>query len=36
VKRLNEIDSLPEGDKHCILYALDNLLASAKKRAANK
>lgn len=36
LKRLNEIDTLSEEDKHCILYTLDNLLASAKTRAAYK
>ena len=36
LKRLNEIDGLADDDKHCILYALDNLLASAKTRLAYK
>ena len=34
LKRLNAIASLPESDKIPILYALDNLLASAKTRLA--
>lgn len=29
LKRLQQINGLPEEDKHCILYAIDNLLASA-------
>ncbi|MBO9154080.1 helix-turn-helix domain-containing protein [Chitinophaga sp. GCM10012297] len=34
LKRLNDIDALPETDKQCILYALDGLLRDAKTRAA--
>lgn len=34
LKRLQQINSLPEEDKHCILYAIDNLLASATTRIA--
>lgn len=34
LKRLNEIDALPEADKHCILYTIDHLLASVKTQAA--
>lgn len=29
LKRLQQINGLPEEDKYCILYAIDNLLASA-------
>ena len=32
LKRLQQINSLPEDDRHCILYAIDNLLASANTR----
>ena len=34
LKRLQQISSLPEEDKRCILYAIDNLLASATTRQA--
>lgn len=34
LKRLNDIISLPDKDKEHILYAIDNLLASAKTRLA--
>lgn len=34
LKRLQQINSLPDDDKHCILYAIDNLLASASTRLA--
>lgn len=34
LKRLQQINSLPDDDKHCILYAIDNLLASATTRLA--
>ncbi|WP_338239272.1 hypothetical protein [Persicobacter diffluens] len=33
-KRLQQINALPEEDKHCILYTIDNLLASANTRQA--
>ncbi|MBO9154073.1 helix-turn-helix domain-containing protein [Chitinophaga sp. GCM10012297] len=36
LKRLNDIDALPETDKQCILYAIDGLLRDAKTRAAYK
>jgi transcriptional regulator with XRE-family HTH domain len=32
LKRLNEINDLPERDKDCILYALDGLIRDAKAR----
>lgn len=34
LKRLQQINGLPDDDKHCILYAIDNLLASASTRLA--
>jgi transcriptional regulator with XRE-family HTH domain len=34
LKRLQQINNLPEDDKHCILYAIDNLLASANTKLA--
>lgn len=34
LKRLQQINSLPDKDKECILYAIDNLLASANTRLA--
>lgn len=34
LKRLQQISQLPEEDKHCILYTIDNLLASASTRLA--
>jgi transcriptional regulator with XRE-family HTH domain len=34
LKRLQQINGLPEDDKHCILYAIDNLLASANTKLA--
>ena len=34
LKRLQQINTLPEADRHCILYAIDNLLASATTRLA--
>jgi transcriptional regulator with XRE-family HTH domain len=34
LKRLQQINALPEEDKKCILYAIDNLLASATTRLA--
>ncbi|OEK08054.1 transcriptional regulator [Flavivirga aquatica] len=33
LKRLQDIDSLPDDDKNGILYALDNLLKAAKLKA---
>jgi len=36
LKRLNDIINLPDKDRECILYTIDNLLASAKTRAAYK
>jgi transcriptional regulator with XRE-family HTH domain len=36
LKRLNDIDALPDEDKHCILYALDGLLRDAKAKHAYK
>ena len=36
LNRFKEIQNLSEDDKHCILYAIDNLLASAKTRQAYK
>jgi hypothetical protein len=33
---LNEIDTLPNEDKHGILYTIDHLLASVKTQAAYK
>jgi hypothetical protein len=34
LKRLQQINNLPDADKHCILYAIDILLASATTRIA--
>jgi hypothetical protein len=34
LKRLNDIDALPDEDKKYILYAIDGLLRDAKTRAA--
>jgi transcriptional regulator with XRE-family HTH domain len=34
LQRLNEISTLPEEDKHCILYALDGLLQNARTKKA--
>lgn len=34
LKRLNEISSLPEKDKECILYTLDGLLQNVKAKRA--
>jgi transcriptional regulator with XRE-family HTH domain len=34
LKRLNEINELPEDDKHCILYAIDGLLQNVKTKKA--
>lgn len=34
LKKLQQINNLPDADKHCILYAIDNLLASATTRIA--
>ncbi len=34
LKRLNEINNLPEEDKHCILYTLDGLLRDTRARQA--
>lgn len=34
LKRLQQIASLPEEDKRCILYTIDNLLASVATRLA--
>jgi transcriptional regulator with XRE-family HTH domain len=34
LKRLNDINDLPEKDKDCILYTLDGLLRDAKTRQA--
>lgn len=36
LKRLNDIDALPDDDKKCILYALDGLVRDAKTRLAYK
>ena len=38
LQRLNEISTLPDEDKHCILYTIDGLLQNArtKKAFANK
>ncbi|WP_341836407.1 helix-turn-helix transcriptional regulator [Chitinophaga pollutisoli] len=36
LKRINDIDALPETDKQHILYALDGLLRDAKTSAAYK
>jgi len=34
LKRLNEINELPEDDKHCILYTIDGLLQNVKAKKA--
>lgn len=34
LQRLNELNQLPEPDRHCILYTLDNLLQSVRTRKA--
>lgn len=34
LKRLNEINDLPDHDKQCILYTIDGLLRDAKARQA--
>ncbi len=34
LKRLNQIEKLPENDKHCILYTLDSLLQNVRTRQA--
>jgi hypothetical protein len=34
LKRLNEINDLPEDDKHCILYTIDGLLQNVKAKKA--
>lgn len=34
LKRLHEINTLPEEDKKCILYTIDRLLRDAKTRQA--
>lgn len=34
LKRLNEINELPEDDKHCILYTIDGLLQNVKTKKA--
>jgi hypothetical protein len=34
LKRLNEINDLPEDDKHCILYTIDGLLQNVKTKKA--
>ena len=36
LKRLQEINTLADNDKHCILYAIDGLLRDAKTRVAYK
>lgn len=36
LKRLNDIEALPDEDKHCILYAIDGLLRDAKAKSAYK
>ena len=36
LKRLNDIDALPDDDKKCIFYTLDGLLRDAKARVAYK
>ncbi|MFY0255709.1 helix-turn-helix domain-containing protein [Chitinophaga sp. 30R24] len=36
LKRLNDINALPEKDKRCILYTLDHLLASVKTQETYK
>ncbi len=36
LKRLREINSFADNDKHCILYAIDGLLRDAKTRITYK
>ncbi|HMT72075.1 MAG TPA: helix-turn-helix transcriptional regulator [Saprospiraceae bacterium] len=36
LRRLNDINDLPEKDKECVLYTLDHLLASVKTQMAYK
>jgi len=36
LKRLNDINNLPDRDKDCVLYTIDHLLASVKTQAAYK
>lgn len=36
LKRLQEINTLSDDDKHCILYTIDGLLRDAKTRTAYK
>jgi len=36
LKRLQDINTLADNDKHCILYAIDGLLRDAKTRVAYK
>lgn len=36
LKRLNDINTLPEKDKECVLYTIDHLLASVKTQAVYK
>ena len=36
LKRLNDIDDLPDFDKKCILYTIDGLLRDAKAKVAYK
>jgi transcriptional regulator with XRE-family HTH domain len=36
LKRLNDINSLPDKDKVCVLYTIDHLLASVKTQAVYK
>jgi transcriptional regulator with XRE-family HTH domain len=34
LQRLNQINSLPDDDKHCILYTLDGLLQNVRTKQA--
>ncbi|MDP4210571.1 MAG: helix-turn-helix transcriptional regulator [Bacteroidota bacterium] len=34
LQRLNDINDLPEDDKHCILYTIDNLIQNVKAKKA--
>jgi transcriptional regulator with XRE-family HTH domain len=36
LKRLNDINQLPDKDKECVLYTIDHLLASVKTQLAYK
>jgi len=36
LKRLNDINELPERDKDCVLYTVDHLLAPVKTQAVYK